>query len=814
MKKLVKECFQIRISGENQWYPFSIPGSAMTAFGKQGVIPNPFYGRNEYEVKDFLRNDFEIKGTFQVTSEEYQKPQMELVFHGVDTIADISLNGHKIGHVDNMHRIYRFPCREWIQEGKNTLSVKIFSALEFIENRKPAKGREITMANTGTLVGEQYLRKAHCMFGWDWGPQLPDCGIYGDIEFVAYEKVKLEETLIRQIWDKDRVTLHLATEISGEADAMTEIRYRVTDPKGVCIYNGTEKEIAIEKPELWWPNGYGKQPLYSVAVTLHAPDEETQEKKYTIGLRTLTVSQEEDQWGKEFAFMVNGVKIFARGADYIPDDCFYPNITQEVLKRDVEAAVYANFNSLRIWGGGYYPSDEFYQLCDKYGIILWQDFMFACNVYDLDDSFLKNILEEAKDNLVRFRNHPCLGLICGNNEMEVAWLEWKDMKDHAPALRKDYLLQFEYYLANAVKEYAPDVFYWPSSPSSGGSFDDPGDENRGDSHYWDVWHGQKPYTEYRNHFFRFCSEFGFQSLPSIKTIEAFTEEEDRNLFSRVMESHQKNPAANGKILYYLSETFRYPKDLENLVFLSQVIQGYAIKSGVEHWRRNRGRCMGSIYWQFNDNWPVASWSSIDYYGRYKALHYMAREFYAPVAGSIERDGTTCHFWISNETTEPCRVEGTLSLKTLDFKVLDQIDISETIAPLSAACIFTKDYETLILGRDDSVFVQMEYRYTEGRAQKSRQEWESFVPVKYLKLEEPDIQIRAKEEGRLELTAKSFVPYCMLENAKTDFILDQNVFAITDTSPVILEVSKGADRLEQEKADTDTWNIYDVYHTYG
>ncbi len=811
VKKVMNDQFRIRIAGKDQWYPFSIPGSAMTAFVEQGVIPDPFDGMNEYEVKEFLRNDFEIEGILKVTPEEYRHQNLELVFHGVDTLADIYVNDKKLGHVENMHRSYVFPCKEWIKEGENKLSVKFFSALEFIESRKPAKGREITMANTGTLLGEQYLRKAHCMFGWDWGPQLPDCGIYGNIEFIAYGEAKLGETLIRQAWTREQVTLLLSTEISGGTDSKAEICYRVLDPEGVCLYHGTETEIPIEKPELWWPNGYGKQPLYSVEAILNIPGEEPQKKIYTIGLRRLTVSQEEDQWGKEFAFLVNGVKIFARGADYIPDDCFYPKITREVLKRDVEAAVYANFNSLRVWGGGYYPSDDFYELCDKYGIILWQDFMYACNVYDLDDAFIENIVEEAKDNLIRFRNHPCLGLICGNNEMEVAWLEWKDMKDHAPSLKKDYLLQFEYYLANAVAEYAPDVFYWPSSPSSGGSFDDPGDENRGDSHYWDVWHGQKPYTEYRKHFFRFCSEFGFQSLPSIKTIEAFTKEEDRNLFSRVMESHQKNPAANGKILYYLSETFRYPRNLENLVFLSQVIQGYAIKSGVEHWRRNRGRCMGSIYWQFNDNWPVASWSSMDYYGRYKALHYMAREFYAPVAGSIEREGTVCRFWISNETTEPCQIKGRITLKTLDFEVLDQLPVSETIDSLSAACIFTKDYQSLIEGRDDSVFVMMEYQY--GEEQQSREEWEVFVPVKYLKLEDPELQLTVNAKNQLELTAKAFAPYCMLEDKKADRILNKNVFAVTAASPVTLELCKTENALEPDAMDSHQWKIYDVYHTY-
>lgn len=810
MVREIKNDFQISIANEDVWYPFTLPGSAMTTFLKERIIKDPYDGMNEYEVKDFLRHDFDVKGSFLVTKEEYDNEHIDLIFHGIDTIAEIILNGKSIGNVDNMHRIYKFSCKEHIKLGENELFIKFKSALNFIENYPPTKGKEIDMANTGCQVGNHYLRKAHCMFGWDWGPQLPDIGIYRKIELCCYQKVKLEETLVRQKHEKDKVVLTFTTDVKSHEDVPYEITYLVKDPEGKTLYEGSNTEVEITNPQLWWPNGYGKQPLYKVIVSLKSETDELEEKEYRIGLRTMEISQEEDIWGKEFAFMVNGVKIFARGADYIPDECFYPNITYDILKRDVIAAVYANFNCLRVWGGGYYPYDEFYDLCDEYGIILWQDLMFACNIYDLNEKFIESIEAETRDNLLRFRNHPSLGLICGNNEMEIAWLEWTAVKDHPPVLRKEYLLQFEYLLPRVIKEVAPDVFYWPSSPSSGGSFDKTGDENYGDSHYWDVWHGQKPYKEYQNHYFRFCSEFGFQSLPSIKTIETFTEEKDRNLFSSVMESHQKNPAANGKILYYLSETFRYPKDLKNLVFLSQVMQGYAIKSGVEHWRRNRGRCMGSIYWQFNDNWPVASWSSIDYFGRYKALHYMARKFYAPVAGSIQVEENSCKFWVLNETAEKLKVDVSVYLKSLDFEIYDKINHSVEVEPFTSKCICEKDYEELIKNRKENVFISMECEYVHAGKVEKTMEFETFVPMKHLELKDPEITVSVVDGDKLEVRAKSFSPYCMIDFTDKDIIFDQNVFALTSQDAVVLEVYN---KEKKEDLSLDTLEIYDIYHTY-
>ena len=810
IKRDLKNNFQISISGQDDWYSMTVPGSAMDTFCRAGILPDPYYGMNEYKWTEFWRNDFDIRSTFSMSAEEISRDQILLTFYGIDTIADIFLNGEKLGHTENMHRTWVYSVKDIVKAGENLLEIHIASPVNFIEAYKPEKGREIHLTNTGTTPGSQYIRKAHSMFGWDWGPKLPDAGLFRGIELCCFDTARLGESLIRQEHAAGEVILHIESETEKTCESAADelqLVYELRDPSGSLIYTGTESDIKITNPSLWWPNGYGEQPLYKLTIQLKAGENVLDTKEYRIGLRTVTVSREDDQWGQEFAIMVNGVKIFARGADYIPDDCFYSRITRDILERDVKASVFANFNCLRVWGGGYYPSDEFYDLCDEYGILLWQDLMYACNIYDLTPDFAENIAIEAKDNLLRFRNHACLGLICGNNELECAWTDWKDAQGHALSLKRDYLFQFEFLLADVVKKNAPDAFYWSSSPSSGGSFDNPCDENRGDCHYWDVWHGQKPFSEYMNHYFRFCSEFGFQSLPSIKTVESFTEEKDRNLFSRVMESHQKNPAANGKILYYLSETFRYPKNLESLIFLSQILQGYAMKEATEHWRRNRGRCMGSIYWQFNDNWPVASWSSMDYYGRYKALHYMAKGFCDNVAGSIEKKGTHMGFWISNETLGPVTVKAKIAVKTLDLQVLQEQEVCQEVAALSAECLFEKEYKELIKDREDNVFLVVQYEYEQNGQKITKKEFETFVPVKYLELKEPAFKVTENTDGSVSIQTDTFVPYCMLEGISEDTIWNENVVAFTDNEVITFVPAEG------QKLSGDGIRIYDIYHTY-
>ncbi|MCD8022156.1 MAG: hypothetical protein LUF30_04025, partial [Lachnospiraceae bacterium] len=425
-----------------------------------------------------------------------------------------------------------------------------------------------------------------------------------------------------------------------------------------------------------------------------------------IGLRTMTVRIEKDEWGECFAHEVNGVAIFAMGAAYIPEDCFLPRCNRERTEKLIQQCVLANYNALRVWGGAYYPDDWFFDLCDEYGILVWQDLMFACSTYRLTEEFEANISEEIAQNIRRIRHHACLALWCGNNEVEGMIIDDHYCSD--PKLLGDYTRMYSYVIPKIVHREDPDAFYWPSSPSSGGDFDDPSDETRGDAHFWRVWHGFLPFPAYRRHNYRYTSEFGFESLPSVKTIESFTEPEDRNLFSYVMDRHQRSMNGYGKTMIYISQYFPYPDTMEKLVYASQMMQAQAIRYGIEHWRRHRGECMGALVWQLNDCWPVVSWSSIDYYGRWKALHYFEKRSFARILVSCHEEGLltqnpnlnsrpyplekSIRMHVANETFEEQTVTVKWSLRDAASNIIgEENEATVTVAPLSGEWLVKMEY---------------------------------------------------------------------------------------------------------------------------
>ena len=604
----------------------TVPGSVYSALLENGYMEDPYYRDNELSALEIMKQDFMFKKKFKVPETICRSSHVLLHCDGLDTLCELYLNGTKIGSADNFHRIWEFDIKDMIREDGNELVIHISSPINYIKEQDKAYHLG---GSRHAMRGFPHLRKPHCMFGWDWGPRLPDAGIWNQINILAFEDARLQDVYIEQQHGRDEVGLSFRIRHTGEAD----IKVTIKNPKGEIIYEGGRTEVAIENPQLWWPNGLGSQPLYEVTIELLQEDVVVDSMVRRIGLRTMTVVREKDQWGESFAHCVNGQTFFAMGADYIPEDNLFQRITPERTRKLLEKCKFANFNAIRVWGGGNYPSDEFFDICDELGMVVWQDFMFCCANYHLTDTFEENITRELEDNIRRIRHHASLGLWCGNNEMEMfAKVGEYDGND---ITRGFYIRMYEHIIPHILKREDPNTFYWPASPSSGGSFDEPNAPDRGDVHYWEVWHGGVPFSEYRKYFFRYASEFGFQSFPSLKTVESFTLQSDRNIFSRVMEMHQRNEGANGKILQYLSKTYLYPNDFETLLYTSQLLQADAIRYGVEHWRRNRGRCMGAIYWQLNDIWPVASWSSVDYFGRLKALHYCARRFFAPVMISCE-----------------------------------------------------------------------------------------------------------------------------------------------------------------------------------
>lgn len=783
--------------GSDTFIEAKVPGSVLSAFLVQHRISDPYYGTNEIKTRDIMKKDFFFSREFQVMPELMQQDRVRLCCKGIDTVANIYINNVLIGSTANMHRTYNFEVKQYLTPGINLITVELLSPLEYIDRYRAGYDKDIHHVPQGAVPGLQAIRKPHSQFGWDFGPQLPDCGIWRSIDLVGYSLIHLDEVSIIQHHEKKNVRLEIRVHAELFRKGPYIIQAEVRPPEGRIIAiteTMTERQcilyIDIENPKIWWPNGYGEHPIYQVSV--HALDmngTQWDTKSYKIGLRTMNISMEKDEFGNEFCFKVNNVKMFAMGANYIPEDAIYPFITKEKIDYLLKSAIKCNFNTIRVWGGGYYPSDDFYDLCDEYGLIVWQDMMFANNLYELTEDFRKNIEAEAIDNITRIRHHACLGLICGNNEIEQEIVDG-NLRTHSEALKQDYLRIFEEIIPEIVRQYAPQVFYWASSPSSGGGLNDPNNEAVGDAHCWDVWHGLKPISEYKNHHMRFCSEFGFQSFPSIKTVKTYTREADHNIFSEVMEAHQKNTNANGRLISYLSENFLFPKDFESLLYVTQVQQAVAIKFAVEHFRRQRGRTMGALYWQFNDNWPGSSWSSIDYFGRWKALQYMAKNFFAPVAGSILREGNRVSVFIQNETRDYEMRRVKISLQTFDFRLLHEVEYEVDVRPGDPLLVCELDYSSYIRGIENSVF--MEAVFIDENDNVVSSEIEVFVPYKRLALDYSSISfsvIELVDEYVIRMMSGGFAAFVELDLKQADAVFSENYFHLTSKREKAVHLKK-------------------------
>ena len=784
-----------------EWHKGSVPGTVLTDMMDGGLIEDPYWRTNEYETRELSRSDYRYEREFEVPESFFREEEQCLVFEGLDTIADIYLNDELLLAVNDMHRTWRIDVKGKLT-AVNRLAVAFHSPTAFIE-RADREG-DIFYASTGCMKGNGALRKAHYMFGWDWGPQLPDAGIFRSVYLSGFSIARLDDVRIRQEHGAGGVKLSVESSVRKLSESDTAgsgmLACKITAPDGTVLT--VEKEVGInetiealiEAPQLWWPNGYGAQPLYTVRVELRRSDSVLDVWERTIGLRTVTVCTDADEWGNQFAFVVNGQKIFAMGANYIPEDNLLGHLSEERSERLIRDCARANFNCIRIWGGGYYPEDYVYDACDRYGILVWQDLMFACNVYDLNDEFEANILAETADNVKRIRHHACLGLWCGNNEMEWGWRDWGRLEGHRPKYKADYTKIFEMLLPRLVKQVDDQTYYWLSSPSSGGSFDDPNDFNRGDNHYWEVWHSNKPFTEYRDFYFRFCSEFGFQSFPGKKTLDSFSLPEDQNIFSEVMESHQKNGLANTKIFSYISGYYKYPKDMESIAYISQILQLKAIQYGVEHWRRNWGRCMGSIYWQLNDCWPVASWASIDYYGRWKALHYGAKRFYARfMATACEKEelSTEIDYYIHNESFEERKAVLRVRLIDRDFHTLYETETEITAAAFEVKNVLPMDFAPFLAEAGMKKRAVAEYSLIEDGCIVSRGTT-LFVKPKYFDFKTPEYRVSVTEKADgfcIHAEADTYVSYAELSLDEYDVVLEDNFFDITSEEGVDITVDK-------------------------
>lgn len=765
---------------------------------EKGIIENPFYGLNETELSKLSEKDCVFECDFEVDDNTLSKEYVELTFLGLDTICSISVNGTVIDNVKNMHRMYRYDVKDILKKGANNIKLYFSSPLEYF---KKMNAKHFLYTNGDTVEGAAHLRKALYMSGWDWGPNLPDMGIFRPVVIDAYDNDKIENINVIQHHKNGVVTLDIEVETRHSKD--NDIYVNI-DGKEIKLDN-FKGSVVIENPKLWWVRGYGEQHLYSISAKICKKDKVIDTKEQKIGLRTLTVSTEKDETGSEFCFVINGVKIFSMGANYIPQDNLLSRINPQRTDALLKTAIDANFNTLRIWGGGYYPEDEFYDLCDKYGIMVWQDFMIACANVWLNKDNKKEFIEEAIYNVKRLRHHASLGLLCGNNEMEEAICNW-DGVGTSQLVREDYIELYERIFPEICKEYAPNTFYWQASPSSGGGFDDPTCETRGDVHYWVVWHGGVPFTEYQKHKFRFCSEYGFEAYPSIKTIKEFCEEKDLNCFSRVMENHQKCKSGNAKILMYLADNYLYPTNFETLVYASQILQADAIKYGVEHFRRNRGYCMGSIYWQFNDCWPVVSWSSVDSNLRYKALHYAAKKFYAPVAMGLFLEKDTLTVNIANETMADFEGEIRIAVSSSDFaeKMAETHKISVEKLTSKDVYAITVDFENKY---DEFVYVDL-YDKDGNFVTRSTQ---LLVAAKHFNWKKPEITVDITDcKDGVEIKVKSdvFAKNISIDFEEYDCTLSDNFIDITNKDAYVVK-AKTEYKAEELKKSLKIMSVYDI-----
>ena len=780
--------WKFRQSGtDDVWLDAEVPGGVHTDLLTAGRIPDPFVGDNEKRVQWVAESDWEYRLSFTADAALLAEEQVFLVCDGLDTLAEVTLNGERLGETHNMFRQYRWDAKHLLQEGGNELVILFRSPVQYIT---PLQENRPLLGVAQAIPGSPYLRKAPCQFGWDWGPKLPPIGIWKDIRLEGRSVARLEDVHLRQHHQDGAVTIEASVTVERWQDEPLTVQLCVTGPDGAVLetsapsINKTQTlHVQIDQPQLWWPNDYpspsssGERPLYRVDVALETNGRVHDRGSYQMGLRTLELRREKDEWGESFTFVVNGVPIFAKGSNWIPADSFPTRIKDEQLEGLIRDAAATHQNMLRVWGGGFYEEERFYDLCDRYGILVWQDFIFSCSVYPLNDKdFVENVRFEAIENIRRLRHRASLALWRGNNEMEWGWVSWGWDTPAYADLKAAYYHFFFHTLPEWCAIEDPDRAYWPSSPSSGVPFDAPNGEKLGDAHYWEVWHGGRPFSAFRVQYPRFMSEFGFQSLPSLETIRTYADQPDWNMTSYIMEHHQRSPIGNSKIITYMTDYYRLPKDFESLVYLTQVLQAEAIRFGVEHWRRNRHRTSGTLYWQLNDCWPVASWASLDYYGRWKALHYAARRFHAPLLLSIEDDQTKMGVHVTSDLTEPWGGTIRWSLETLEGDVLDSGQEEVLAPPLSTTRIRTLNFTESITddNRRDMVFICELWH----DSQRVTLDVTAFVPDKHLALASPELAVGVRLEAdqlACAVTAQSLARFVELSLAGANVVFSDNFF---------------------------------------
>ncbi|MGN0467513.1 MAG: glycosyl hydrolase 2 galactose-binding domain-containing protein [Acutalibacteraceae bacterium] len=690
MTKSLNGQWLFRKAGDSSWKEGKVPGCNFTDLLALGEIPDPFVSLNEKEVAWVGECDWEYKKNVDISKEELHADEIILEFSSLDTICDIFIGNNLIGKARNCFIKQQFNVKPYLIEGENEIRIYFYSPVKYVSDIYKKEGAP---NNANGQNGIVHIRKAQYHFGWDWGPVLPLSGICGNANIIFTNGARIEYLDVSQSHENGRVKIF--ADVQTKEFCSCECKIILTEPDGTkTVQSGKSACFEIENPLLWQTyelSGKDKQPLYKIEAVISLNGNECDRKSKKIGLRTICLNREKDEFGNKFQFELNGVPLFIKGGNYIPPDSLMTRFNSERLKQLLQSVRFSNMNMIRVWGGGYYESDEFYDRCDEMGILVWQDFPFACQAYPFfKEDFLKNVKEEVEYNVKRLKHHASLALWCGNNEIEDMHMAWVQMTKYVSWTEKF----FYHILEEEIRKYDKTTPYTPGSPIGSSHNKGVQSDKVGDTHLWGVWHGLRSMKYYRSRMTRFCSEFGFESLPDIKTVERFAKDKNYSLSGKEFLAHQKCANGNDKIIFYIASRFHLPQEFKDYIYLSQISQSLCISDATEHWRRNRNRCYGAIYWQLNDCWPVCSWSSIDYYGNYKALQYNARHFNAPLCVSIEDTENSVRIFAINDLTEEKSAE--IEYEIFDFEngTIKAVKQAVFLNPVESKMIFDIDIKNL------------------------------------------------------------------------------------------------------------------------
>lgn len=788
----------------SNWLPASVPGCIHTDLMNNKIIEDPFYRQNETKVQWIDKKDWEYKTILTLNENTLEKENIELYFEGLDTYADVFINGINVLKTDNMFREWRIDIKKYINAGNNELRIYFHSPikiglvkLDSLGYGLPAINDQSENGGLGNKKVSVFTRKAGYHYGWDWGPRLVTSGIWRPVHLLSWNTAEIDNIqMIQTSIEKDTAKLKAVIEIYAAQNATSQIQLSLQNTNikksvEVTLSKGLNKidiSFDIPNPKLWWTNGLGNPYLYNIDCKLLSSNTILDQKSVNIGLRTLKIVQKTDSWGKSFYVELNGVPVFMKGANYIPNDNFLNRVDSNVYKKIINTAAASNMNMLRVWGGGIYENNEFYNLCDKNGILLWHDFMFACSMYPGDDEFIKNIEQEIIQNIKRLRNHPSIALWCGNNEIDAAWQQnspnggwgWKQQYNtkQKNTIWHSYDTLFHKIIPDLVNKYDEARFYWPSSPVADWYKHADFSANSGDIHYWDVWWGQKPFSDYRTHIGRFMSEYGFQSFPELKSVQMYAIPEDYDIFSEVMKAHQRSSIGNGTIKNYMQRDYKVPSSFKDFLYVGQVLQAEGIKLAIEAHRTKMPYCMGSLYWQINDCWPVASWSSTDYYGRWKALQYFAKKAFEPVLVSPILKNDTISIYIVSDLQK--KQDAELQLKIIDFdgKVIYNKNIAVVIEANSSKLTYVETMKNITGLNSLNNILLLTQVLNEGK--KISENTLYFKPVKELALDKNIIGKNISVEGNsiiVKLKSNKLAKNVFLNVKDTDGFFNDNYFDI-------------------------------------